>query len=716
MARCNRPECGRGEIDAQGFCTECDRRPLRDAPGPGRPAADRRGAPGGGHPPRGAGLGVVQVRPAPWWGQDLVDGGELPAEVEEPPLGQHVREEHRYCVNSRCRAPVGRGHGGRPGRVTGYCPDCATPFDFSRPPGSPAFAERYRIRGVLGSGGGGAAYLAYDRNLGTDVVLKVLHRTSVVHTEEPERNALVGLRHDSIVRILSYERENRCLVLEYVRGTRLAPRAGDRLEVVLGHGLQILQALDYLHARGLLHCDVKPANIIRFTEQSPAGPRDRVRLIDFGAVRRIDDASPLLVYSEEFAPPKWNEKTRAPDPERERPTAGFDLFCLGRTLQELCRPHLRAQRTAPGVVALDRLLERATCLEVPGRRFRSAQQFAEQLSGVIRQVVAERERVSRVSALFGPVTEPLHGGLGTARPLEHWIGARVTPDRGPVLRAPFACPSPLDAVVALPAPLADPDAPPGQVAQRRLAECRTALRGGQVETASRALRAAELPAWDWLHSWYGGLIALAGGRTKDAAGCFASVRAMLPGELVPLLALGLCAELDGDLVVARTHYEMVAGTAPRLGAAGFGLARVHLLAGRREEAVAALEPLTHEFRFEREAWVATVRALVAVPAAAGAARPTPEHRARAGGLLAGLDVDPVARIGIGAEIQLARHPAEGGELELSEAVRRMAAHAATERDHTALVDLANRLRPPLTRPWPGLFGKIRRRTRPAGVS
>jgi len=48
-----------------------------------------------------------------------------------------------------------------------------------------------------------------------------------------------------------------------------------------GARLQILQALDYLHARGLLHIDVKPENIIRFGEQGADGPRDRVRLIDF---------------------------------------------------------------------------------------------------------------------------------------------------------------------------------------------------------------------------------------------------------------------------------------------------------------------------------------------------------------------------------------------------------------------------------------------------
>ncbi len=145
------------------------------------------------------------------------------------------------------------------------------------------------------------------------------------------------------------------------------------------HGLQILQALDYLHARGLLHIDVKPENIIRFGEQGADGPRDRVRLIDFGAVWKLGSPGPVSSYTEAYAPPKTDQETC--------PTVGFDLFCLGSTLQVLCRRQLR-DPAAPGVVALDRLLKRATDTGTPGRRFVSARQFAEQLSRVIRQVVA----------------------------------------------------------------------------------------------------------------------------------------------------------------------------------------------------------------------------------------------------------------------------------------------------------------------------------------
>src|SRR6202011_1871742 len=103
------------------------------------------------------------------------------------------------------------------GRIQPLCPRCGTEFDFSRLLGGETIAGRYDVIGVLGAGGQGTAYLVHDRNLDADVVLKALHE-SVAKTTLRERNALFALRHDSIVRILSYEPEGPYLVLEHVPG------------------------------------------------------------------------------------------------------------------------------------------------------------------------------------------------------------------------------------------------------------------------------------------------------------------------------------------------------------------------------------------------------------------------------------------------------------------------------------------------------------------
>ncbi|WP_433892138.1 tetratricopeptide repeat protein [Streptomyces sp. CA-111067] len=697
-SRCNRPDCGRGVIE-DGFCSACGLRPLAqilEVP------PERRAA------PRGLSIGVANVRPDPWYGLDLTETGHLPEAVDvAAPAPGPLAEKYRFCGNPACGQAVGRGQDGRPGRTVGYCPNCATAFDFSQPD-SLVIAGRYAVRGYLAAGSYGTTLLAHDRNLATDVVLKKLNNSAVASTAQGERNALVGLRHDSIVRILGYETEGPHLVLEHIPGEPLAARPGDRLEFLLAHGLRILQALDYLHARGLLHCDVKPQNIVRFKEETSAGSRDRVRLIDFGSVRTSKDTGPVTAYTSGYAPATG-------DREHTHPTPGFDLYGLGETLREVCRQHLR-ERTSPGVDSLHLLLARATDDAGPKHRFVSARQFGEQLSGVVRQVVAAapvQHQVSRPSALFGSMSAPLHGGLGAARPLAHWVTAAVTEDAALTLPPPFSPPAPSAIAVALPTPLSDPYEP-GVVdsAEAALAESRLALRRGDADHAHHALHHSGLPSWHWLHSWYSGLIDLARQNVAESSRHFTAVRAALPGELIPQLALGLCAELEGDPEVAESQYGMVFDTSPALGAAGFGLARVHSQAGRRTDAVATAERLAQEFRYEREARVAAVRLLVTVP---GAERPSSQRTpaagepaesgamdadtARARELLDQLAADPATAAALDAEIQDTEYLSTHNRLALSESVRRLGPHAATARDYVALVDLANQLRPPLQ--WRG---------------
>lgn len=699
MARCDHPDCGRGDIDDEGFCPACHREPLLAPAGvtPGSPG------PGTGRPARvPEGGREAESRPEPWWGLSLIKRGTAPAPSEAPAeVFPAVAEEQRFCQNGH---PVGRERHGRPGRVRGFCGKCGERFDFTRPRPFQVIAGRYEVYRRLGAGSSGAALLAYDRNLDTDVVLKDLTQ-SVARIARQERNALVGLRHDSIVRIYGYEPKGPYLVLEYVRGTPLSVRADDRLEVILGHGLQALQALDYLHARGLLHMDVKPQNIIRLGEESADGPRDLVRLIDFGAVRELGAPGHPGSYTEAYAPPPA-------DQEHIRPTARFDLFCLATTLRELCRRHLR-EPDAPGVAALGALLKRAADIETPGRRFTSAREFAEQLSGVIRQVVAaapDGRRVARPSAVFGSMTDPLHGGLGAPRPLDHWINARVRADGGIVMNAPFAPPAPADVVAALPAPVPGPgDTDPAQAGEASLAECRAALRRGEPQAAGHALAQTGLPAWSWVRAWYSALIALADDDVRAAGAHFRAVRDALPGELIPLLAVGLCAEINGEPALARECYQRAADTGPAFGATAFGLARVLLCAGQRDEAVIVTGRLADELRageirLEQEARIATVRLLAAVAQAQVPAEP---DLTRAQRLADGLLMDTDVRAGLDCEIQYARSHISRDWLAVSEKVRGLAAQAGTKQDFFALIDLANRLRPQVDWWWQHRFRRNR---------
>jgi len=695
VARCDRTDCGRGEIDEQGYCTECDRPPLVPLASVRLAAPEPPAQP---EPPEVQPGGVsAAASPEPWWGLTLVGPGAVPPPpLHEPadPCGARPEEE-RFCVNGH---PAGRGRDGRPGRAEGFCGVCGTHFDFTNPGADqtrPVIAGRYEVKRTLGTGGFGSALLAYDRNLGVDVVLKDLSRSrAVADTAAKERDALAGLRHDSIVRIYGFETEGPYLVLEYVRGTTLEARAQERLEVPLGHGLQILQALDYLHARGLLHIDVKPANIVRFGERAPDGPRDRVRLIDFGTVWKLDAVGPVDSYTAAYAPPDG-------DQEHAAPTARFDLFCLGMTLQELCR-HDLPQEDKPGVRSLRLLLDRATNIEAPARRFTSARQFAEQLSGVIRQVVAAPpacRRITRQSSLFAPMTEPLHCGLGAPRPLGHWVSARLSADGRLTTEEPFTRPRPADVIAALPAPLADPgdrELTPDRATL--LADCRTALRRGDLGAAESSLARADLPEWSWARAWHAGLVAVARDDPATASREFDQVRSALPGELVPLLALGFAAEMADRLAAARQCYQAVVDTAPAVSAAGFGLARVHLREGKRPAAVdtatqLAAELKAMESRYEQQARIGVIRLRAA---ALGTSLPDEADLAEAVRLAGSLGADTAAEIALSTEIEYGRFLGTKDWLPLSKQLRALAHHAEIRPDAFSLVDLANHLRPPVT--------------------
>jgi serine/threonine-protein kinase PknG len=146
LARCNRPDCGLGEIDRQGFCRECSRRPLPQT----APRADDQGdpAPPGPVRARPAAPEAARVRPEPWWGLDLVTARIAPAAPPEPePASTAVTEERRFCANPDCGRPVGRGQDDRPGRVRGYCPKCGQRFDFTWTLPGGIVADRYEVRG-----------------------------------------------------------------------------------------------------------------------------------------------------------------------------------------------------------------------------------------------------------------------------------------------------------------------------------------------------------------------------------------------------------------------------------------------------------------------------------------------------------------------------------------------------------------------------------------
>ncbi|MCF3104102.1 protein kinase [Streptomyces roseoverticillatus] len=619
--------------------------------------------------PAGSGRGKL--------GAGLVKVPEVPrpdprAAVLENP---EVPERKRFCSRGDCGAPVGRARGDRPGRTEGFCTKCGHPYSFvPKLRAGDVVHGQYEVAGCLAHGGLGWIYLAIDRAVSDRwVVLKGLLDTGdedALAVAVSERRFLAEIEHANIVRIYNFVEHldqrtgslDGYIVMEYVGGRSLkeianARRAPDGRRDPLpvaqacAYGIEALEALGHLHSRNLLYCDFKVDNAIQ--------QQDQLKLIDMGAVRRMDDQDSAIYGTVGY---------QAPEVAEVGPSVASDLYTVARTLAVLTfdfqgYTNVFADRLPdPDHIAVFaryesfyRLLVRATDPD-PARRFASAAEMADQLTGVLREVVALETGRPRpaLSTLFGPELRVVDTRLfaeadgevsalggrvpasrralsprATARPALE--GAPAAP-AAPPPTAPLAALDTRAAALALPVPLVDPGDPnagflagliasqpaelyaalqtaPAESPELRLRRIRAQLELGEEAQASHALESLEAAhPGDRRIVWYRGLHALVRGDKETAALSFDAVYDAFPGEPAPKLALGVCAEVLGQLDNAAEYYRLVWATDPSYVSAAFGLARVRLAGGDRTGAVRALESVPEASIHYTAARVAAVRA------------------------------------------------------------------------------------------------------------
>ncbi len=283
-------------------------------------------------------------------------------------------------------------------------------------------ANRYRLILLVGQGAMGAVYDAEDLVFNRRVALKRMHLPpeaspkAIEQTREQfEREAkiLATLRHPNLPRVTDYFTfsDQEFLVMDYIEGLSLdeilALHPGGLDEAaVLGWADQLLSALDYIHRHGLVHRDVKPANI-RVT------PEGHVFLVDFGLVKTFDPASPKTATAvrglgtPQYAPPEQY------DAEMGHTEPRSDLYSLGATMYHLITgepPATVTRRVSnPGVFRslreikptvspeVERVILRA--MEVPiAKRFANASDMQAALRLAHTQAQADPTGTSRLPA------------------------------------------------------------------------------------------------------------------------------------------------------------------------------------------------------------------------------------------------------------------------------------------------------------------------------
>ena len=197
-------------------------------------------------------------------------------------------------------------------------------------------ADRYRLDGVLGSGGMSRVYRAHDNVLERDVALKVLHdklsdEPSYVERFRREARAIARLSHPNIVTVIDRGQVDSAefIVFELVRGANLKQLLSERRYLPVREALAIVhqaaRGLAFAHEHGIVHRDVKPQNVLVDDDGA-------AKVTDFGIARSLDRESGLTQSGAILGTADY----LSPEQATGQPvTEAADQYSLGVLLYEL---------------------------------------------------------------------------------------------------------------------------------------------------------------------------------------------------------------------------------------------------------------------------------------------------------------------------------------------------------------------------------------------
>lgn len=239
------------------------------------------------------------------------------------------RINQRYCLN--CKQPLAQ-----PGNGA-----MLTPIPSVYPPASRLLKQRYQLTQILGKGGMGTVYLAFDLQLGNRLVaikemsqsgLAPLERQIAAKSFQREAHFLAELQHPHLPGVHDHFEENqRCyLVMSFIKGQTLeeylqAQNGKLAVAEAIEIGLVLCDILTYLHSHNppIIFRDLKPSNIMRTVD-------GYIYLIDFGIARLFKPGQTKDTASRGssgYAPPEQYGRAQT--------TPGSDLYSLGATLYQL---------------------------------------------------------------------------------------------------------------------------------------------------------------------------------------------------------------------------------------------------------------------------------------------------------------------------------------------------------------------------------------------
>jgi serine/threonine-protein kinase len=306
----------------------------------------------------------------------------------------------------------------------------------------PLLNKRYKLVGPLGAGGMALVYKAQDLSLGRLVAVKILRETLIHDPEflarfQQEARAAANLQHPNIVTVHDFGHDGGryYIVMEYIEGKDLKAlvkeEAPFQVERALDLSIQVCAGIGYAHRAGLVHCDVKPQNVLVTAD-------GRVKITDFGIARALATLVPGETTDVVWGSPQYYSPEQAAG---ESPTPASDVYSIGVVMYEmlagrlpfvastqpaLAMMHLREEPPLlslfnPSIPAtLERIVHKVLAKE-PSARYRTADQLG-------RILISYRERGDEMTGAMLANTPP------SPQP-------SAAPPGGPQPEATFAPPS-----------------------------------------------------------------------------------------------------------------------------------------------------------------------------------------------------------------------------------------------------------------------------------
>lgn len=211
--------------------------------------------------------------------------------------------------------------------------------------------SRYRLMRELGRGATGVVYLAHDAELNRDVAVKLLHPHLAGNESKGalarffhEARVMASLRHPNVVAVLDLDEASRRIVMELAAGGTLRDVLRERgprplRRAIERHG-QILSALAAAHRRGIVHCDLKPANLMFRRDADQPGVE--VMLGDFGVAHLPSASDASSKRSEAVGTLAY----MAPEQRRGGVTPASDLYASAVVFYEMVTGRIPWSREA----------------------------------------------------------------------------------------------------------------------------------------------------------------------------------------------------------------------------------------------------------------------------------------------------------------------------------------------------------------------------------